>query len=163
MRSRFLFVLSTLAVAGIGWATFSRFSQASKAGHALYQSKVFLRSIAAPETLTIGEHIMSAIGFPCLIAAMLWCMYMVLQDNPKIHSSFSKWAGAAYSKHFARVVVYFGLGMYLIHQFDKEVLEAATNRAFHFYWDVVGLGVTYLLLYPFFRPSNYARLHQCQG
>lgn len=163
MRSRFLFALIILAVAGIGWATFSRFSQASKAGHALYQSKVFLRSIAAPETLTICEHITSAIGFPCLIAAMLWYMYMALQDNHKIHASLEKWIGAAYSKHFARVVVYFGLGIYLIHQYDKEVIEATTNRAFHFYWDIVGLGITCVLLYPFFRPSNYVRLHQRQG
>lgn len=94
---------------------------------------------------------------------MLWYMYMALQGNSKVHAFLVKWLGQPYAKHFARMALYFGLGIYLIHQYEKEVVEASTNKAFHFYWDILGLVMTYALLSPFFRKDTYAQLHQGRG
>lgn len=159
VQKQFFWTNSCLAIVGIGWALSSRFSQASRPGGLLFQSKVLLRSHFAPETLTIVEHLTSAIGTPCLLTGMIWYFYSCLQKNRDVDECLRRNLGDLYIRHFARVTVYFALGTYLVHQFEKEVLEAASNLAFHFYWDLTGLAICYALLSPFFRGNVYALLH----
>jgi hypothetical protein len=85
---------------------------------------------------------------------------MGTQKNPKLHDFAIKWLGSLYTKHFARISLYLALGIYLAHQFDKEVVNASTNYAFHFYWDILGLVANYAFLSPFFRKKIYISLHE---
>ena len=156
MSTRFLRINCLLAILGIGWALYSRFSQASHPGGILYPSKVVLRSIASPELLTNLEHLTSAIGTPCALVAMLWYIYHLSKESSRLRLLCTK-LFPSQCGHYGRWAVVLSFGVYLVHQVDKEFFTAG-NRANQFAWDLGGM-VIGLFIVVRFLSKNYRILH----